>query len=34
VRRWQQQTGKKVMVAFNISDEHDAMLRHADLVAA
>ena len=33
VRRWQQQTGKKVMVAFNISDEHDAMLRHADLVA-
>jgi len=33
VRRWQQKTGKKVMVAFNISDEHDAMLRHADLVA-
>jgi len=33
VRRWQEQTGKKVMVAFNISDEHDAMLRHADLVA-
>ena len=33
VRRWEEQTGKKVMVAFNISDEHDAMLRHADLVA-
>ena len=32
VRRWQAKTGKKVMVAFNISDEHDAMLRHADLV--
>jgi ribulose-bisphosphate carboxylase large chain len=24
---------QEVMVAFNISDEHDAMLRHADLVA-
>jgi len=33
VRRWEEQTGKKVMVAFNISDEHDAMLHHADLVA-
>ncbi len=33
VRRWQEKGGKKVMVAFNISDEHDAMLRHADLVA-
>jgi ribulose-bisphosphate carboxylase large chain len=33
VRRWQDKTGKAVMVAFNISDEHDAMLRHADLVA-
>jgi ribulose-bisphosphate carboxylase large chain len=33
VRRWQQRSGKRVMVAFNISDEHDAMLRHADLVA-
>jgi len=33
VRRWQDRSGKHVMVAFNISDEHDAMLRHADLVA-
>lgn len=33
VRRWQDRTGKSVMVAFNITDEHDAMLRHADLVA-
>ncbi|TWF47457.1 ribulose-bisphosphate carboxylase large subunit family protein [Neorhizobium alkalisoli] len=33
VRRWQDKTGKAVMVAFNISDEHEAMLRHADLVA-
>jgi ribulose-bisphosphate carboxylase large chain len=33
VRRWQERSGKRVMVAFNISDEHDAMLRHADLVA-
>jgi ribulose-bisphosphate carboxylase large chain len=33
VRRWCDRTGKKVMVAFNISDEHDAMRRHADLVA-
>jgi ribulose-bisphosphate carboxylase large chain len=33
VRRWRDRTGKLVMVAFNISDEHDAMLRHADLVA-
>jgi ribulose-bisphosphate carboxylase large chain len=33
VRRWQDRTGKRVMVAFNISDEHDAMRRHADLVA-
>jgi ribulose-bisphosphate carboxylase large chain len=32
VRRWQDRSGKRVMVAFNISDEHDAMLRHADLV--
>lgn len=28
------QTGKKVMVAFNISDEIDAMLRHHDTVRA
>lgn len=27
-------TGRKVMVAFNVSDEIDAMRRHADLVAA
>jgi ribulose-bisphosphate carboxylase large chain len=33
VRQWQDRSGKHVMVAFNISDEHDAMLRHADLVA-
>lgn len=33
VRRWQDRTGKRVMVAFNITDEHEAMLRHADLVA-
>ena len=33
VRDWQQRTGKHVMVAFNITDEHDAMLRHAELVA-
>jgi ribulose-bisphosphate carboxylase large chain len=33
VRAWQQESGKHVMVAFNITDEHDAMLRHAELVA-
>lgn len=33
VRRWQDRSGKHVMVAFNITDEHEAMLRHADLVA-
>jgi len=33
VREWQQSSGKHVMVAFNITDEHDAMLRHAELVA-
>jgi ribulose-bisphosphate carboxylase large chain len=33
VRAWQDKTGKRVMVAFNITDEHDAMLRHAELVA-
>ncbi len=32
VREHQQRTGKQVMVAFNISDEVDAMRRHADLV--
>ena len=33
VREHQQRTGKHVMVAFNITDETDAMKRHADLVA-
>jgi ribulose-bisphosphate carboxylase large chain len=33
VRDWQDKSGKHVMVAFNITDEHDAMLRHAELVA-
>lgn len=32
VRVHQERTGKRVMVAFNITDETDAMLRHADLV--
>ncbi len=32
VRRHRDETGKQVMVAFHISDEHDAMLRHAELV--
>lgn len=32
VRAHQDRTGKHVMVAFNISDETDAMRRHADLV--
>lgn len=32
VRRHRDETGRDVMVAFHISDEHDAMLRHADLV--
>ena len=32
VRRWRDRTGKLVMVAFNITDEFDAMRRHADLV--
>ncbi len=32
VRRHRDATGKQVMVAFHISDEHDAMLRHAELV--
>jgi ribulose-bisphosphate carboxylase large chain len=34
VRRAQDHSGKRVMVAFNITDEHEQMLRHADLVAA
>lgn len=33
VRRHADRTGKRVMVAFNITDETDAMRRHADLVA-
>lgn len=33
VRAWEQKSGKHVMVAFNVTDEHDAMLRHAELVA-
>jgi ribulose-bisphosphate carboxylase large chain len=33
VRRYQDRTGRHVMVAFNITDETDAMRRHADLVA-
>jgi ribulose-bisphosphate carboxylase large chain len=33
VREHRAHTGKQVMVAFNITDETDAMRRHADLVA-
>ncbi|NPC54636.1 ribulose-bisphosphate carboxylase large subunit family protein [Caenimonas soli] len=33
VRAHRDKTGKQVMVAFNITDETDAMRRHADLVA-
>jgi ribulose-bisphosphate carboxylase large chain len=33
VRAHQERSGKHVMVAFNITDETDAMRRHADLVA-
>jgi ribulose-bisphosphate carboxylase large chain len=32
VRRHQDRTGKRVMVAFNITDDVDAMRRHAELV--
>lgn len=32
VREYRQRTGKTVMVAFNVTDETDAMLRHAELV--
>jgi len=32
IRRHRDKTGKSVMMAFHISDEHEAMLRHADLV--
>jgi len=34
LRRHEETTGKHVMMAFNITDETDAMLRHADLVAS
>lgn len=34
LRKWRDKTGKNVMMAFNITDETDAMKRHADLVAA
>ena len=34
IRKWQDKTGRKVMMAFNITDETDAMRRHADLVAS
>jgi ribulose-bisphosphate carboxylase large chain len=33
IRKWQDKTGRKVMMAFNITDETDAMRAHADLVA-
>ncbi|WP_193090354.1 ribulose-bisphosphate carboxylase large subunit family protein [Advenella sp. FME57] len=33
IREHAQRTGKKVMMAFNISDDLDSMRRHADLVA-
>ena len=33
VRRYQDKSGRHVMVAFNISDDIDAMRRHAELVA-
>lgn len=34
VRKYEDRTGKHVMVAFNITDETDAMRRHADLIEA
>lgn len=33
VREYRQQSGRDVLVAFNISDDADSMKRHADLVA-
>ncbi|KJE34390.1 ribulose 1,5-bisphosphate carboxylase [Thalassospira sp. HJ] len=33
VRRYRDKTGRDVMIAFNITDETDAMRRHADLIA-
>jgi ribulose-bisphosphate carboxylase large chain len=32
VRRAEDRSGRRVMVAFNITDEHEQMLRHAELV--
>jgi ribulose-bisphosphate carboxylase large chain len=34
INEWSDRTGKRVMYAFNISDEVEAMLRHHDLVAS
>ncbi|MFV0359398.1 RuBisCO large subunit C-terminal-like domain-containing protein [Tropicimonas sp.] len=34
IRKWRERTGRQVMMAFNITDEVDAMRRHADLVTA
>ncbi|MDF1775266.1 MAG: RuBisCO large subunit C-terminal-like domain-containing protein [Rhizobiaceae bacterium] len=34
IRKWRDKTGRDVMMAFNITDETDAMRAHADLVAA
>ncbi|WP_102222643.1 RuBisCO large subunit C-terminal-like domain-containing protein [Acidimangrovimonas sediminis] len=34
IRKWRERTGRQVMMAFNITDETDAMRRHADLVLA
>lgn len=34
IRKWQDRTGRRVMMAFNVTDETDAMRRHADLVAS
>lgn len=34
IRRHRERTGRQVMVAFNITDETDAMRRHADLLLA
>lgn len=34
IRKWQDKTGRQVMMAFNVTDETDAMRRHVDLVAA
>ena len=31
IRKWRDRTGRQVMMAFNLTDEVDAMRRHADL---